>query len=93
MFGSSVNVDEPDLKRHPLYANVSPLRVVLNPGDTLYLPAYWHHEVQSLPEKAAAGSGEGEQGEGKWTGPLNVAVNFWFANLSAPIDEKVLLKI
>lgn len=50
VFGSSVNVDEPDLTRHPKYPRATPSRALLGPGDVLFLPAYWHHEVQSLPE-------------------------------------------
>ena len=79
VFGSSVNVDDPDLVRHPLFRKASPSRVLLHPGDVLYIPAFWHHEVQSVPEKdtstsAASGS----------TYKINVAVNFWFANVTDP---------
>jgi jumonji domain-containing protein 7 len=87
-----VNVDYPDLDRHPLYRKATPLRVVLSAGDTLYLPAYWHHEVQSLPaEEAESESGPKEVGADVWAAPLNIAVNFWFANLTAPIDDRVTL--
>jgi len=72
IFGSSVNIDEPDEKRHPLYKKAHPIRALLQPKDVLYLPAYWHHEVQSIPD----------DNEG-----INVAVNFWFAShqTSAPV--------
>jgi len=72
LFGSSVNVDKPDLTRHPLYKNASPYRVLLKPGDVLYLPPFWHHEVQSLPDPVTG---------------LNVAVNFWFENVTAPVHN------
>lgn len=77
IFGSSVNIDDPDLDRYPLYAKATPYRVVLEEGDILYLPAYWHHEVQSLPD---------EEG-------LNIAVNFWYENMTAPVDDVALLKL
>ena len=78
VFGSGVNVDDPDKKRHPLYfKHTTPYRVLLNPGACLYLPAYWHHEVQSLPDNDG----------------LNVAVNFWFSNLTAPVDDVSLLQV
>jgi len=77
VFGSSVNLDSPDWKRFPLYRNAKPMRVVLEPGDVIYLPAYWHHEVQSLPD---------EDG-------LNVAVNFWFKNMTLPINDMELLSM
>ena len=93
VFGSSVNVDDPDLGRHPLYRKANPIRVVLSAGDTLYLPAYWHHEVQSLPAEESESESESEPGSGTdvWAAPLNVAVNFWFANLTAPIDDRTAL--
>ena len=72
VFGSSVNIDRPDLKRHPKFAETAaPLRALLNAGDVLYLPSFWHHEVQSIPDVDLD--------------KLNIAVNFWFANVTAPI--------
>jgi ribosomal protein L16 Arg81 hydroxylase len=64
-----------DLVRHPLYRSATPVRAEIGPGDVLYLPAYWHHEVQSIPD----------EDEG-----INVAVNFWFANVTAPMDDSFL---
>ena len=56
----------------------SPVRAVLLPGDVLYLPSYWHHEVQSIPDEIDG---------------LNIAVNFWFKNVTSPIDDLHLLGI
>ena len=39
------------------------IEVVLHPGDLLFLPAYWWHEVLTEPQAA---------------GELTVSVNFWF---------------
>ena len=77
IFGSSVNVDNPNLNLFPLYRYATPIRVLLKPGDVLYLPSFWHHEVQSLPDPASK---------------LNFAINFWFQNISSPIDEKQFFK-
>ena len=80
MFGSSLNVDFLDniLRTDQNFAqNTHPTRVLLSPGDSLYLPAFWHHEVQSLPDL---------QG-------LNMAVNFWFSNMTAPIDDLAILNV
>jgi len=74
VFGSSVDVDSPDEVRHPLYKRAHPLHVLLNKGEVLYLPAYWHHEVQSIPDE---------------TEGINLAVNFWFANMTASVDGMV----
>ena len=73
VFGSSVHVDRPDLARHPLYASTTPTRALLGPGDCLFLPAFWHHEVQSQPDAY--------QG-------LNIAVNFWYRNTSFPSEAR-----
>ena len=45
---SAVNVEQPDLTRHPKFANAEYLECILGPGDMLYIPAkYWHY-VRSL---------------------------------------------
>ena len=72
-FGSSVNIDDPDYLKHPLYKQANPIRVVLKAGDVLFLPSYWHHEVQSLPDERSH---------------LNLAVNFWFTSVSKPENAK-----
>lgn len=46
---------------------------MLEEGDVLYLPAYWHHEVKSHPDP--------EEG-------LNIAVNYWFKNETAFVEEE-----
>jgi jumonji domain-containing protein 7 len=76
IFGSSIIVDQLDLLTYPLYKDAKPVRVLLQPGDVLYIPAYWHHEVQSLPDEQVG---------------LHIAVNFWFQNLTYPVDEATLL--
>lgn len=92
VFGSSVNLDQPDLSRHPRFVNTHPIRAVLQAGDTLYIPAFWHHEVQSVPvdgaildefasDSTSATKSLNNDPRGDY---LNVAVNFWFKNLTAP---------
>lgn len=39
---------EADLERFPLYAKATPHRIDLEPGDALFMPAYWWHEVSTL---------------------------------------------
>ena len=59
----AVNVDSPDAgEKYPLFRHATPLRVALEKGETLYLPALWYHQV---------GVGEGQEG-------LTVSVNSWF---------------
>ncbi|EGR44942.1 uncharacterized protein TRIREDRAFT_69362 [Trichoderma reesei QM6a] len=55
--------DEPERNATPLSALARPLRVTLEPGDMLYLPAMWYHKVkQSCPD-----GGEG----------FVLAINYW----------------
>ena len=70
-----------------MYIQASAVRAVLSPGDVLYLPAYWHHEVQSIPEEKEKEEKE-EEKEG-----LNIAVNFWFQNVTNPINDLRVLGI
>ena len=70
MFAGSVNLDKPNYHKHPLYAKTKPLRAHLQPGEVLFVPAYWHHEVQSIPSDGGSG--------------MNVAMNVWCANLTFP---------
>lgn len=78
VFGSSVNIDHPDLQRFPRFSNAKPIRVLLKPGQVLYLPSFWHHEVQSIP------GNDDDDG-------LNIAVNFWFKNVTFPVDDMMIL--
>jgi lysine-specific demethylase 8 len=45
---SAVNVEDPDLVKHPLFDSLSVLCVDLYPGDALFIPAKWWHHVRSL---------------------------------------------
>jgi hypothetical protein len=45
---SAVNLDAVDLNRHPDFAAVTVLDVVVEPGETMFLPLAWWHQVSSL---------------------------------------------
>jgi hypothetical protein len=45
---SQVDIDNPDLARHPRFASATPHRCTLGPGDMLYIPIYWWHQVRTL---------------------------------------------
>jgi hypothetical protein len=45
---SAVNLDKVDLSRHPDFAEVKVLDVVVEPGETMFLPLAWWHQVSSL---------------------------------------------
>jgi lysine-specific demethylase 8 len=45
---SPVDVAHPDLERFPRYAQATPIEVVLEPGEILYVPPGWWHYVVSV---------------------------------------------
>lgn len=45
---SQVNIDEPDEVRFPKLADAQPYHVEIGPGDMLYIPPFWWHQVYSL---------------------------------------------
>ncbi|XP_065185446.1 uncharacterized protein LOC135816016 [Sycon ciliatum] len=60
---SPVDIKKPDLQRFPLFQKARSLKCRLTPGDVLFMPAFWWHEVQSRPSPTAK---------------RNLAVNFWY---------------
>lgn len=51
MVMSPVDIQEPDLERFPNFAKARRVHCVLRPGNVLFMPAYWWHEVPSFPDK------------------------------------------
>jgi len=45
---SQIDIDKPDLKRFPLYANAVPTTFVLEPGELLFVPSHWWHTTKML---------------------------------------------
>ncbi len=45
---SPIDLDRPDLARYPRFADVTVLQTVLEPGDTVFLPLGWWHQVAAL---------------------------------------------
>lgn len=52
---SLVDIDEPDLEKFPRFAEAqkTALRTELGPGDALYIPSMWWHNVHSLEDFGA----------------------------------------
>jgi hypothetical protein len=50
---SHVNPDEPDLVRYPHFADASAIEFVLQAGESLFLPAFWWHQVQATDMSAS----------------------------------------
>ncbi len=51
---SRVDAEHPDYERFPRFRNARPIRLVLDPGEVLYLPRYWWHQMRSLDTSVSA---------------------------------------
>ena len=48
LFGSPFDPEAPDYERYPLARQASLTEVLVEPGDMLYVPAGWYHQVRAL---------------------------------------------
>ncbi|MFX0547079.1 cupin-like domain-containing protein [Roseovarius sp. S1116L3] len=51
---SEIDLREPDLGRHPNFAQVAVLDAIVEPGDVLFLPVGWWHWAEALDISASA---------------------------------------
>lgn len=48
LFGSPFDPESPDFDKFPLAGQASMIECIVHPGDLLYVPAGWYHQVRSL---------------------------------------------
>jgi hypothetical protein len=48
LFGSPVDPESPDFITFPLARQAAMIEVIVKPGDMLYVPAGWYHQVRAL---------------------------------------------
>ena len=48
LFGSPFDPEAPDFDKFPLARQATMIEVIVNPGDMLYVPAGWYHQVRAL---------------------------------------------
>lgn len=48
LFGSPFDPEAPDYKQFPLARQAAMIEVIVHPGDMLYVPAGWYHQVRAL---------------------------------------------
>lgn len=73
---SLVNPDQPDLEKHPKFAAAKQYEAVLHPGDMLWLPPCWWHQIRSLDTSISVNF---------WWPPRVEQLAFW-----ATGDEKIV---
>ena len=48
LFGSPFNPEAPDFEKFPLARQAAMIECIVHPGELLYVPAGWYHQVRSL---------------------------------------------
>ncbi|HEU4374430.1 MAG TPA: cupin-like domain-containing protein [Telluria sp.] len=48
LFGSPFDPEAPDFDKFPLARQATTIECIVNPGDMLYVPAGWYHQVRAL---------------------------------------------
>ena len=75
---AQVDLKDPDDAAFPRLAEAKGVTITLGPGQLLFLPAYWWHEVLTEPHEHADVP-SGSCAAAPTDQPLTVSVNFWFA--------------
>jgi hypothetical protein len=66
LFGSPFDPEKPDFEKFPLARQASMVECIVNPGELLYVPAGWYHQVRSLTFSLSAN---------RWARALPLALN------------------
>ena len=72
------NPDSPDLGRFPLFAKATPIRFVQQPGEAVYLPAFWWHATRMRTLSIAVSSTFANQAH--WDGMIDHLIEGFFPN-------------
>jgi hypothetical protein len=86
---SLVDVDEPDLEKHPRFGGAleAAQAAELGPGDALYMPSLWWHAVASLDELGAMINFWWRDAEPPLLTPLNALYHAVITMKNLPPDE------
>jgi hypothetical protein len=66
LFGSPFDPEAPDYEKFPLARQAALIECIVNPGDMLYVPAGWYHQVRALTFSLSAN---------RWARALPFALN------------------
>jgi hypothetical protein len=70
--------DSPDLERFPLFAKATPIRFIQQPGEAVYLPAFWWHATRMRTLSIAVSSTFANKPH--WNGMVDSVVGDFFPN-------------
>lgn len=86
---SMVDIDTPDLETYPRFAEAlkAARRAELGPGDALYIPAMWWHDVLSLEDFGCLINFWWREGEPPQLTPLNALYHAVITMKSLPPNE------
>lgn len=86
---SLVDIDTPDLQTYPLFSEAlkSALRTELAPGDALYIPAMWWHDVRSVEDFGCLINFWWREGEPPQLTPLNALYHAVITMKELPPNE------
>nr|XP_039272674.1 hypoxia-inducible factor 1-alpha inhibitor-like [Styela clava] len=76
---SQVDFDNPDFTRFPKFQHVKAIEAIVGPGDVLYIPMYWWHNIESLRSSTQSNTFSHEVPP-----PVTVSVNFWYKAAAIP---------
>lgn len=48
VYDGAVDAFAPDLQKHPLFRDAAPIELIQGPGDLVYTPSGWWHQVENL---------------------------------------------
>ncbi|WP_098497725.1 cupin-like domain-containing protein [Collimonas sp. PA-H2] len=66
LFGSPFNPEAPDFEKFPLARKAAMIECIMQPGELLYVPAGWYHQVRALTFSLSAN---------RWARALPLALN------------------
>ena len=66
LFGSKFDPEAPDFEQFPLARNASMIECTVHPGELLYVPAGWYHQVRALTFSLSAN---------RWARAMPLALN------------------
>ena len=83
---SQVNLDNPDLTKYPKFTDAQCQHCILHPGEMLYIPAFYWHQVTALDSGISANIFYGDSGDYNYIAkilnpPYKEQFLYWLLNI------------